>query len=97
MWLKYTITNNQWTVAVKMNPAQNKVVLGGLAKHLDVLDTLRKDYFKVRHIYTTSYPNHNKIKYKFNCVWDKFCEVVEKIKKDDLIVQKVETHGRLIR
>ena len=96
MWIKYIITDNEFTIGVKIDPVKGKVILGGSLRFFTKMDIVKEEYFKIKKSKAT-YPNHNKVRYSFPYTLEKFKLVIKKLEKDDLIVQEVYTHGRIFR
>lgn len=96
MWLKYYIIDNDNTLGMKFHIHREEVVIGGLMKQFTILTTIVQEFFKVKN-YTTTNPNHNKIRFSFTFKSKKFLQIINEMREEGILIQETETLNRIFR
>ncbi len=96
MWLKYIVVLGDIPIALKFNTIKNIVLLGGTSKFEKQMVSLIREFFDVRDFERRT-PSRNRTKFVFDYDYNRFFDVIDEMKQNDVLVQDVEVHGRLLR
>lgn len=97
MQIKYLLTVDGVKVAIKFHPINRVLVLGGQLNSVLLIGTLRDNYFQTGEE-VKSFVGNKRCRFEFqNLQRQKFEAAIEIIKNEGLILQPVNSFGRIMR
>lgn len=95
MFEKYVVKKDNQTVVLKYDLRTDTVTVGGFAVFSELIELVVEDGFDQEMPLENTHSQRNKIKYIFKCARKKYRSAIKYL-DENFILEKVESHGRLI-